>query len=56
MPAHHQHALTPGLEMPPAIHSRESSACHWLYRIISKLKKLSRFHCRHFAAGRSCPQ
>jgi hypothetical protein len=21
-----------------------------------KLKKLSRFHCRHFAAGRSCPQ
>src|SRR5260370_41239070 len=27
-----QHALTRGLELPPAIHSRESPACHWLCR------------------------
>ena len=53
---HHQHALTRGLEMPPAIHSRESPACPWPCRIINKLHKLSRSHCRHFAAGRSCPQ
>ena len=27
-----QHALTRGLECPRPIHSRESSACHWLCR------------------------
>ena len=44
-----QHALTRGLECPRRLPLALSQSS-------SKLKKGSRFHCRHSAAVRSCPQ